>query len=298
MLNDDGLVKLTDFGIASMYKDVDAERLTTTGMTLGTVQYYAPEQAQGEIVSPAADVYALGIVIYEMLTGQHPLRRRYPSRGRDEAHPGRPRAALDVSIRASRQALERIIMRCLDKDPRDRYKDGDTLAYALENVSRAPARRGASSMTGSPLSRPQFAPLGLPSTDARPQPGAGPAVYGGPAVMNGPSRPPRGAVSQPRPPTRGGPGPSTQQQQQYGGYDDASPYEPTYNGFGDTVGGPDAGISTRPWGPAPGTLPRSPSTGRPSSPYEAQRRRRQRPAGGRDRLGGGAAAGADLLPDR
>ena len=43
LLNDDGLVKLTDFGIASVYKDVDGERLTTTGMTLGTVQYYAPE---------------------------------------------------------------------------------------------------------------------------------------------------------------------------------------------------------------------------------------------------------------
>src|SRR5579875_3412294 len=68
MLNDEGLVKLTDFGIASMYKDAEAERLTTTGMTLGTVQYYAPEQAQGEIVKPAADVYALGIVMYEMLT--------------------------------------------------------------------------------------------------------------------------------------------------------------------------------------------------------------------------------------
>ncbi len=47
LLNDDGLVKLTDFGIASMYKDAGDERLTTTGMTLGTVQYYAPEQAQG-----------------------------------------------------------------------------------------------------------------------------------------------------------------------------------------------------------------------------------------------------------
>src|SRR6185437_16915071 len=46
LLNDEGLVKLTDFGIASMYKDADAERLTTTGMTLGIVQYYAPEQAQ------------------------------------------------------------------------------------------------------------------------------------------------------------------------------------------------------------------------------------------------------------
>ena len=68
-----GSIKLTDFGIASVYKDINAERLTTTGMTLGTVQYYAPEQAQGEIVSPAADVYALGIVMYEMVTGHPPF---------------------------------------------------------------------------------------------------------------------------------------------------------------------------------------------------------------------------------
>ena len=270
MLNDEGLVKLTDFGIASVYKDVDAERLTTTGMTLGTVQYYAPEQAQGEVVTPAADIYALGIVMYEMLAGKTPFDGDTPVAVAMRHIQDIPEPPSRINPRIS-PALERIILRCLEKDPRDRYRDGDALAYALENVSRAPARRGASAMTGSPLSRPQFAPLGLPSTDARPQPGAGPAVYGGPAVMNGPSRPPRGAVSQPRPPTRGGPG--AQQQQPYGGYDEVSPYEPTYGGYGDSQGGPDGGISTRPWGPAPGTLPRSPSTGRPASPYDARRRR-------------------------
>src|SRR2546429_2391034 len=69
----DGSIKLTDFGIASVFKYINAERLRSTGMPLGTVQYYAPEQAQGEIVSPAADVYALGIVMYEMLAGRTPF---------------------------------------------------------------------------------------------------------------------------------------------------------------------------------------------------------------------------------
>ncbi len=74
----DGSIKLTDFGIVSLYKNAHAERLTTSGMTLGTVQYFAPEQAQGEIVSPAADVYALGIVMYEMLTGHPPFDGNSP----------------------------------------------------------------------------------------------------------------------------------------------------------------------------------------------------------------------------
>src|SRR5258708_16190451 len=73
LIGRDGSIKLTDFGIASVYKDINDERLTDTGMTLGTVQYFPPEQAQGEIVSPAADVYSLGIVIYEMLTGRPPF---------------------------------------------------------------------------------------------------------------------------------------------------------------------------------------------------------------------------------
>ncbi|HEY7851046.1 MAG TPA: protein kinase, partial [Ktedonobacterales bacterium] len=127
MVNDDGLVKLTDFGIASMYKDADAERLTTTGMTLGTVQYYAPEQAQGEMVRPAADVYALGIVMYEMLTGQTPFDGDTPvavAMKHIQEEP-EPPSAINRSIPPT---LERIILKCLSKDPSQRYRDGDELA--------------------------------------------------------------------------------------------------------------------------------------------------------------------------
>ena len=140
MLNDEGVVKLTDFGIASMYKDADAERLTTTGMTLGTVQYYAPEQAQGEIVKPSADIYALGIVMYEMLTGQTPFDGDTPvavAMKHIQEIPESP-SALNPRIPP---ALERIIMRCLEKAPQDRFRDGDTLAAALDTFLRAGGRR-------------------------------------------------------------------------------------------------------------------------------------------------------------
>jgi serine/threonine-protein kinase len=127
----DGSIKLTDFGIASVYKDINDERLTTTGMTLGTVQYYAPEQAQGEIVSPAADVYALGIVMYEMLTGRTPFDGDTPvavAMQHIQDIPIPP-SQINPSIPP---ALEEIIMRCLEKVPEMRFRDGSTLARALE----------------------------------------------------------------------------------------------------------------------------------------------------------------------
>src|ERR1700688_1317500 len=127
----DGSIKLTDFGIASVYKDINAERLTTTGMTLGTVQYYAPEQAQGEIVSPAADVYALGIVMYEMLTGRTPFDGDTPvavAMQHIQDVPVPP-SQLNPNIPP---ALEEIILRCLEKVPEMRFRDGSSLARALE----------------------------------------------------------------------------------------------------------------------------------------------------------------------
>src|SRR5579872_317313 len=181
----DGSIKLTDFGIASVYKDINAERLTTTGMTLGTVQYYAPEQAQGEIVSPAADIYALGIVMYEMLCGRTPFDGDTPVAVAMRHIQDTPDPPSTYNPRIP-PGLERIILRCLEKDPRNRYRDGDALAYALENYARSGSRRPTGSV--GPASRPQFGPqpLGLPSTDGRPAPGAGPAAYGGPAVASGP----------------------------------------------------------------------------------------------------------------
>ena len=132
----DGSIKLTDFGIASVYKDINAERLTTTGMTLGTVQYYAPEQAQGEIVSPAADVYALGIVMYEMLTGRTPFDGDTPvavAMQHIQDAPVPP-SQLNPNIPP---ALEEIILRCLEKIPEMRFRDGSSLARALELLGEA-----------------------------------------------------------------------------------------------------------------------------------------------------------------
>src|SRR6266480_825143 len=129
----DGSIKLTDFGIASVYKDIHAERLTTTGMTLGTVQYYAPEQAQGEIVNPAADVYALGIVMYEMLTGRPPFDGDTPVAVAMQHIQDAPLPPTHLNPNIP-PALEEIILRCLEKVPEMRFLDGNALARALETL--------------------------------------------------------------------------------------------------------------------------------------------------------------------
>jgi eukaryotic-like serine/threonine-protein kinase len=131
-----GSIKLTNFGIASVFKDMNAERFTTTGMTLGTVQYYAPEQAQGEVVSPATDVYALGIVMYEMLTGHTPLDGDTPvvvAMQHIQDQPTPP-SLLNPTIPP---ALEEIILRCLEKVPERRFRDGSQLARALESLGES-----------------------------------------------------------------------------------------------------------------------------------------------------------------
>ena len=143
----DGSIKLTDFGIVSLYKDANAERLTTSGMTLGTVQYFAPEQAQGEIVTPAADVYALGIVMYEMLTGHPPFDGNSPvvvamQHIQDKPEPP---GQFNPDIPA---ALEEIILRCLEKKPGARFPDGSQLARALEKLGDAKMGETASIIPG------------------------------------------------------------------------------------------------------------------------------------------------------
>jgi serine/threonine protein kinase len=264
MLSSDGVIKLTDFGIASMYKDMSAERLTTTGMTLGTVQYYAPEQAQGEIVKPAADVYALGIVIYEMLTGKPPFDGDTPVSVAVRHIQDLPDPPSNKNPKIPR-GLEALILRCLEKDPRDRYTDGEALAKALDhyedeggrtstgpyeygprNVVQAGQGSGALPRPSAKEPPPSIGPRGLGTLPGR-SGGLGSGVQlgrsgglGGPARsglgvgLPGPGR----SVSRPLPP--------------HLEFEEEEPIQ---------LSGPAA--STRPVGAAPGTLPRSPVTSRP-----------------------------------
>ena len=276
MVNGEGLVKLTDFGIASMYKDLSAERLTTTGMTLGTVQYYAPEQAQGEIVKPAADVYALGIVLYEMLTGKPPFDGDTPVSVAVRHIQDLPEPPSHQNPKISR-GLEALILRCLEKDPRDRYPDGDALAQALDNYEDedpgqpmtgpyeygpkkvVQAGQGSGAMPMLP-SRDTSRPAGLrPSGGLLSGQGvaSGLSGLGGPGIAGRPksslgigSGAPGRPVSRPLPPPEPTPAPDED-----GDWQENTAWEDQqHSGHA---------ASTRPFGAAPGTLPRSPVPTRP-----------------------------------
>jgi eukaryotic-like serine/threonine-protein kinase len=139
----DGSIKLTDFGIVSIYKDANAERLTTSGMTLGTVQYFSPEQAQGEIVTPAADVYELGIVMYEMLTGHPPFDGNSAVIVAMQHIQDKPTPPSQFNPNIPSD-LEEIILRCLEKEPGERFTDGSQLARALGKLGDAKTGETAS----------------------------------------------------------------------------------------------------------------------------------------------------------
>lgn len=128
LITSDGFVKITDFGIA---KAAAAVPLTRTGMVVGTAQYVSPEQAQGDQVGPASDVYSLGVVGFEMLAGYRPFSGdstvSVAIKHISETPPELP-DTIDPNLRE-------LIRVCLRKNPRTRYADGAELAAATVLVS-------------------------------------------------------------------------------------------------------------------------------------------------------------------
>jgi len=128
-----GTAKLTDFGIARGALDTG---LTDTGMALGTAAYMAPEQASGQQLTPAADIYAAGVILFEMLTGRLPFPGDNPVQVMFQHvndPPPRP-STLNPDIPPG---LELVVLRALAKDPRDRFQSAAEMEAALERTPSA-----------------------------------------------------------------------------------------------------------------------------------------------------------------
>ena len=130
MLGHHGAIKLIDFGIATSYQEEPIREDASTDLVLGTPQYLAPEQAQGFPLSPATDVYALGVVLYEMLLGRRPFLSEIPEVLAAQHVWMRPPAPSQLMPLIS-PALEALLLCCLEKEPEKCFQHGKELAQAL-----------------------------------------------------------------------------------------------------------------------------------------------------------------------
>ena len=182
LLDTNGDVKVADFGIARANGAGDG--LTKTGAVMGTATYFSPEQAQGLAVDARSDIYSLGIVLYEMLTGVVPfagdsavsvayLHVREPVVAPSRRKPGIP------------PALEAIVLTCLEKDPASRYQTADQLRTDLLRFTRGqrpvggPATAAVAAVTADQtvaMARTSVAPIMAGGGSPPPKRSRGPVV--------------------------------------------------------------------------------------------------------------------------
>ncbi len=183
LVTPDQRLKVTDFGIARLLATIHPDE--KNDVVWGSPQYFSPEQATGAAPSPSSDVYSLGVILYEMLTGRLPFIASNPSelsRMHREVTPSPPRKFNP----AIPEALDQIIMKVLSKEPSARYRSADQLGRILVNFSHqadaylaniSPAvQMGSPGMTAPPAApTTPHLPSSLASTATQP---AQPARFG------------------------------------------------------------------------------------------------------------------------
>ena len=159
MLDDGGNAKVTDFGIAR----AGASEMTEAGSIMGTAQYLSPEQAQGQLATPQSDLYSVGIILYELLTGRLPFdgESAVAIAVQHLNDPPTPISSLRPDVAPE---LEAAVMRALAKDPAARWADADEFIRALEGARAGLATQplGQDTAAFAPVPAPVVAGNGAP----------------------------------------------------------------------------------------------------------------------------------------
>lgn len=141
LLSETGSPMLSDFGVAKMMDSTQTQGLTATGASIGTPEYMAPEQAIGKQIDQRVDIYSLGVILYELVTGRRPYSADTPmeliiKQSRDPLPPP------STIVKNLPQNAEKVIQKALEKEPNDRFTDMKAFADAL--ITLADSRNNTS----------------------------------------------------------------------------------------------------------------------------------------------------------
>ncbi len=140
MIRKDGIAQIMDFGLAKLYSDKNASRLTKVGTTMGTLGYMSPEQVQGLDVDHRTDIFSFGVVLYEMFAGESPFKGMHETAIMYEIVnvDAPPLSTVKEGIDPE---LDEIILECLEKDKDDRCQSAKELAKDLRKVKKSSGHR-------------------------------------------------------------------------------------------------------------------------------------------------------------